>query len=429
MSFALFLVVNAMLFVRPAEFHPALYGEPVYEACILTCLLASYPAVIARISFRDLQSRPLNACVVGLLPAIVLSHLANGETTRAADNGIEFVKLLFYYFLLVGVVDTPSRLDRFLAALGVFAATITALAVLHYHKIVQVPAIEFLQTGLDDTGSLDHMVSRLGSTGLFQDPNDMSLMLVMAIVICLYEILERKRVYWVAPLALFGHALRMTYSRGGFLGLMAALTCLLLSRYGRKGVLLGAAALPAVVLLFAGRQSTISLTEGTGQGRIQLWLEGVILFVRHPIFGIGSDRYDEYAGHVAHNSFIHGYTELGVVGGTLFLSAFYLAVWPLIRLGDAKLPPVSPALGRMRAYVLAVVVGYGTGLLTLSNVYTIPTYTVLGLSSAYLAAVEREYGVAVLRVEGRLIRRLAVLSVAFVVASQIGVRILARVTE
>ena len=396
--------------------------------CILACLASSYPAVVARLSFHDLLARPLNACVAGLLPAIVLSHLANGETVRAYDNGIEFLKLLLYYFLLVGVVDTPVRLDRFLAALGVFSATITGLAVLHYHGIVQVPAIQFLQTGLDASGSLDNMISRLGSTGLFQDPNDMSLMLVMALMICLYEIVERKRVYWVAPLVLFGHALMLTHSRGGFLGLMAALSCLLLSRYGRKGVLLGAAALPAVFLVFAGRQTTISLKEGTGNSRIQLWLDGVIMFTRHPVFGIGSNRYDEFAGHVAHNSFIHSYTELGIVGGTLFLSAFYLAIWPLVRLGDARLPPVSPALGRMRAYVLAVVVGYATGLLTLSNVYTIPTYTVLGLSSVYVAAVEREYGVPVLRMEGRLVRRLALLSVAFVLASQIGVRILARVS-
>ena len=428
MSFALFLVVNAMLFIRPAEFHPALYGMPVYEVCILACLAVSYPAVAARVSCRALVASPINACAAGMLVAIVLSHAANGAAAAAYEYGVEFLKLLLYYFLLVSVVDTPARLERFLSAIGVCAASITALAVLHYHKVVNVPAIEFLQTGLDDSGSLDRTVVRLGSTGLFQDPNDMSLMLVMATVVCLYQILERRRAYWSIPLVLFGHALMLTHSRGGFLGLIAALAVLLIGRYGRKAVPLGLIVLPAVMALFAGRQTSLSLHEGTGQTRVQLWLEGMMLFIRHPLFGIGSDRYDEYVGHVAHNSFIHCYTELGLLGGTLFLGAFYLAFWSLVRLGDRQLPLVTPELRRLRPYLLAIVAGYSTGLLSLSNPYTIPTYTVLGLSSVYVALVEREYGVSVTRLDARLVRRLAAVSLAFIIVAQVGVRILARVS-
>ena len=47
LRFALFLLVNAMLFIRPAEFHPALYGLPVYEVCIAACLVASVSAWIS----------------------------------------------------------------------------------------------------------------------------------------------------------------------------------------------------------------------------------------------------------------------------------------------------------------------------------------------------------------------------------------------
>jgi hypothetical protein len=426
MAFALFLLVNAMLFIRPAEFHPALYGLPVYEVCILACLAVSYPSVVAQVRPGELAARPVNACAAGMLAAIVLSHAANLEPERAWADGVEFLKLLLYYFLLVSLVDTPARLSRLLGWLAACAAAITALAVLHYHGVVTVPAIEFLRDSLDDSGREESLFRRLGSTGLFQDPNDMSLMLVMAIVICLYQLIERRRAYWAAPLALFLHALVLTRSRGGFLGLLAALGALLLARFGRKALPLGLLVLPAVFALFAGRQTEISLSSGTGQSRIQLWLEGVLLFVRHPLFGIGSGRYAEHAGHVAHNSFIHCYTELGLVGGTLFLSAFYLAIWPLVRLGGRAVPPVSPGLAAMRPYVLAVVVGYAGGLMSLSNAYTIPTYTVLGLSAVYVRLAENELGVPVARLGGPLLRRLAVLSAGFVVASQVAVRVLAR---
>ena len=181
----------------------------------------------------------------------------------------------------------------------------------------------------------------------------------------------------------------LTHSRGGFLGMLAALVVLLAARFGRKALPLGLVVMPAVFVLFAGRQTNISLGNGTGQTRVQLWHEGMILFTGRPVFGIGSERYAEYAGHVAHNSFIHCYTELGLLGGTFFLGAFYLAAWSLVRLGGKGVPPVSPELARLRPYVLAIVVGYAGGLMSLSCPYYIPTYTVLGLASVYIRLAER----------------------------------------
>ncbi|GAC1463426.1 MAG: hypothetical protein NVSMB9_00900 [Isosphaeraceae bacterium] len=426
MRFVLLLLVNAMLFIRPAEFHPALLGLPIYEVCILLCLGVSYPLIVPQMDPRALAAQPINACVVGLLIAIILSHLAHAEPARAIDQGTEFLKLSLYYFLLVSVIDTPRRLDRFLTGLAVFALLITILSVLHYHNVIQVPAIQFLQTGLDDTGSEESLIRRLGSTGLFQDPNDMCLLLVMAMTITLYQLVERRRWYWAGPLALFAHALMLTHSRGGFLAMVGALVVLLVARWGRRALPLGLLVLPAVFALFAGRQTSITLGSGTGLSRVQLWLEGMILFTRSPLFGIGSGRFEESAGHVAHNSFIHCYTELGLFGGTLFLGAFYLAFWSLVRLGSPKVPPVSLGLRRMRVYVLAVVAGYGGGLMSLSCPYTIPTYTILGLAAVYIRLVEQELGVVVARIEGRLVRRLVAISLAFVVVSQVGVRLVAR---
>src|SRR4051812_19101285 len=104
-----------MLFIRPAEFHPALLGLPIYEVCILSCLAVSYPLVLAEMMPKALATRPVNTCAAGMLAAIVLSHLANGESGPAFEHGVEFLKLLLYYFLLVALVDTPARLERFLA--------------------------------------------------------------------------------------------------------------------------------------------------------------------------------------------------------------------------------------------------------------------------------------------------------------------------
>lgn len=428
---ALFLLVNALLFVRPAELHPALYGLPIYEAVILGCLVLSYPLAAAELSVHRLAARPVNACVVGLLPVIVLSRAVRGELAEAVEFGTEFVKVLLYYVLLVSVVDTPARLRRFLTGLGVFALAITMLAVPHYHGIIDVPFMETVQSGVDDSGSAESMVRRLGSTGLFGDPNDLSLMLVMAMSICVYQIVELKRWYWTAPLALFGHALVLTHSRGGFLAMLTALCVLLWQRLGRKALPVAALVLPAAFLLFAGRQTDLEGAlkgEGTAGTRLGLWSEGLLHFSHAPAFGIGVGRYADLAGHVAHNSFIHGYVELGLAGGTLFLGAFYIAVAALVRLGGADVPaaPMGDDLARLRPYVLTIVVGYAAGLTSLSCCYTIPTYTVLGLASLYVAQAEARLGVPVVRVSVALAQRVALLGAAFVFVALAGAVALAR---
>ncbi|MFO0907028.1 MAG: O-antigen ligase family protein [Isosphaeraceae bacterium] len=432
MSFALFLMVNAMLFIRPAEFHPALLGLPIYEVCILACLASAYQRVLAEVQPARLIARPVNACAVAMVPAIVIATVANGDPARAFEAGLDFVKLLIYFFLLVSVVDTPRRLSTFLGWIGVFALVITTLAVLHYHGIVNVPALHFVEDGIDDDGNTDSTFRRLGSTGLFQDPNDMCLMLVMAMTICLYQMLEHRRWYWLPPLFLFGHALMLTHSRGGFLAMLLALGILLLARFGRKALPLGLVVIPGVLVLFAGRQTSFGSAlsgSGTGLSRLQLWHEGLLLFIRTPLYGIGVDRYAEEVGHVAHNSFIHCYVELGLIGGTIFLGAFYLAFWPLVRLGGRAVPSVllGEELTRLRPYLMAIVGGYAGGLLSLSCPYTIPTYTVLGLASVYQSLSEEKLGVPLVRINTPLLQRVAILSGTVVVGLVLGVRLLARV--
>ena len=183
-GFPLLLLLHAMIFIRPAEFSPQLLGLPIYEACILACLATAYHLMADQLRPAALGTRPVNACALGMLPAIVLSGLANLDPNHAVDDGLEFFKLLIYFFLLVGIVDTVGRLKGLLSALGLFATVITTVAVLQYHGVIDLPALKFVVTPGDEWGTEEAMIRRLGSTGVFQDPNDMCLMLVLAMVVC-----------------------------------------------------------------------------------------------------------------------------------------------------------------------------------------------------------------------------------------------------
>ena len=83
--------------------------------------------------------------------------------------------------------------------------------------------------------------------------------------------------------------------------------------------------------------TSISSDEGTGQARIQLWSDGLDIFRYSPVIGIGMDNYRQFSNHVAHQSFIHCFTELGLIGGTLFLGAFFLALKGMYDLAIASM--------------------------------------------------------------------------------------------
>ena len=170
---------------------------------------------------------------------------------------------------------------------------------------------------------------RLQATGIYGNPNDLSRILVVGILLSLYFLGDRRlgllRPLWLLPIGLFGLGLHLTHSRGGLLSLFAGIWALFYNRYGRaKTLLLGAMILPVLLVGFGGRQTNFSTSEGTGQERIKIWNDGFVLMQGSPVFGIGMNQYAEQLRIAAHNSFVHCYVELGFIGGTFFFALFYL---------------------------------------------------------------------------------------------------------
>lgn len=450
MAFFLFILVNATLFLRPADLMPELARFRIYEALILACLAVSLPQIIAYFLERRLLDQPITLGVFSLLVAVVLSLLANGLADEALENGQEFAKLLVFFVLLVAVVNSAARVRQFMLWVMVFATVLTAVAVLRYYEVLDIktppPEIAgrsrvptegedgaFIQDASVDPETGETVVfKRLRGTGIFQDPNDLSLVLGLGFLLALYYLLDGNvgpaRLLALGPLALFLLAFALTYSRGGLLSLMAGLLTALYARYGwRRMVWLSVACLPPLLYLFAGRMTTMNATEGTGQSRVQIWSDGLVMLRDAPVFGVGMHQYGAHTSHVAHNSFIHCYAELGLIGGTLFLGVFCCALLTLYRIGRTpEAAELSPELRRMQPFLLAVVVAYMVGMLSLSYAYTVPTYLILGLVAAYANVCAAPAAEPVVRVEFRLVQRLAFASVLFLAGAFVFVRVFFR---
>ncbi|HMF12115.1 MAG TPA: hypothetical protein VKE94_07405, partial [Gemmataceae bacterium] len=227
-GFGVFLVLNAVLFLRPAEIVPGMVGLEIYQFLILICIAVAIPVVLEQLSPGTLEARPITVCVLGLLFAAILSHLSRFNFAAAAANGFEFFKLAVYYLLFVALVTTPERLRRFLFWLAIFAAALALLAVLQYHDLIRLPNLNTLQAvERDRSTGRDVIVRRLQATGPFHDPNDLCVFLVVGILLGLHGLTDLRkrwaRLAWIGPLFVLLYALALTQSRGGFLALLGGL--------------------------------------------------------------------------------------------------------------------------------------------------------------------------------------------------------------
>jgi O-antigen ligase len=456
LGFGLFVLANAVLFVRPSDAIPALEGVEFYRWLLIACLAVSFPAVLNYLGKAPLSSRPIDLCVFALFPFLCLSSLAANGFDAALEIGIVFSKIIVYYLLLVSLVTTPRRMRALIGWLILFSAVVTILAALDFYKVITLPRV------VGETGRVDAFdPNRMYGPGIFQDPNDICVLITTCMILLFGRLADRRggavRWLWLLPLAVFVFGFYLTRSRGGMLAFLGGVAIAVRVRYGwQRAILLGVLALPLLALM-GGRQLEISHTTHTGQERIQLWNEGLVMFRASPIFGVGPEGFREKAGHVAHNSYMQAFSELGFAGGMFFLGAVVLAVVGLYRLrACAVTPPLPPprsgegnrnvfpplsASGRgqgggvlapqfvdadlhqMYPYLLGAVTGYAAGMVTLSLNMLVVTYTFLGLAGVFLAMASTRPSVTRDRFDAALLLRLAGLGLLFLVGMFVFVRL------
>ena len=416
MDFALFILLNAVLLIRPEEIVPDLAGLRLYLLVMAACLVATAPRLIAVLNPAELSARPISMCVLGVWVAGILSELARGQFGLAADFAGEFGKVVLYYLLLISVLDSYGRTRAFLACIAGLVMIIATLGLLQHRGWIDIEAMRPLERVVDANASHYEIVSQLRGTGIYNDPNDLCLILVTASLASLYlatTTVGLARLLRLVPVGLFAYGVALTQSRGGVLGLGVAGLVWAAGYFGwKKGVAATIVLFPLFLALSGGRQADLDLgRDDTAYQRAQFWSDGWEELKRNPLTGIGVHQYEEMLGHVAHNSFIHAYVEMGLVGGGLFLGAFALSAIALYRVQ----PSWDPALTRLRPFVLAMVVGYGAGAFSLSRNYIAPTYMILGLAEVFLMLARPALPIW-FRFDGKMVIRLAGVSIAGILA-------------
>lgn len=407
MGYALFVLLTTVLLIRPEELFPEMAGLRLFLIVQMLCTAASVSALAERLSPHSLRCHPLTAFLLAYLFMLMFSLIPSGRSGDMGDVSYMCLKNGLYFFLALSTVNTPQRFTGLLTALAVCVGTASGLSILQYHGYIDIPAIEPYHEGHynPDTGEFIGSI-RLKGTGIFADPNDFCLMLLLGTMCCLARAsMAQNRamsLLWVFPIVEFGYALMLTGSRGGLLAVLAGMSGLVMMRVnGRKAVILIPVLIGAGIIAgsLGGRQGNITLDDedDTSQHRIHLWAEAFQLLFSNPLYlptGIGCGTIVDECGLVAHNSYVQAFVETGFIGGTIYTCLVFLPLRILFHLrmyarytNTGRYPGES--IMRLNPFVFGILLGYGASCYSLTRNHAESTYLIFGLIACYLALTAR----------------------------------------
>jgi hypothetical protein len=464
------ILYTAVIVARPAEVIPGWVGFPFAQIASAIALLVVIGTHLVKP--RKIVELPHDHFVLLYWAAVAVSELATGWMGGALQDAITFGKLVFFYFLVRYFVRTTKDVNRFAVAFVVIHA-IMAVNVIHTtlanspdaptaespsgppgpdgavaHALDEAPPPPPGATGdaaqppeLDEEGLQKAVAAsfvpdtygpRLRGSGVFGDPNDLALSLLTVIPILLTEIAGRRtgvlrRALGVALVAPLLFAMYLTRSRGGALALLAAGSTWCVRRFGpRVGAVVTVLAAAVAVAALPERVSDFDTTDESSQGRIGFWHQGIQMLKMHPFTGVGFGHFAdiEETHHVAHNSFVNTFAELGLFGAFAWVGMVYWCVKTLLRPRKGAPDPVAeadPAFAARRDDFFASAVGLLVGTSFLSRQYSYVVYGVFALAACWQRARMELLDEPAPRTTERDVRRIVAITVAWIVGIHVWV--------
>ena len=313
MLYACLLLYVTLIYVRPAEIVPEWATIPFVD--ILTGISAAIGIFSIGAKPRKILDLPQDKLLLAFWAIIAISSF------KVWFSGVYYALLafmppVFVYFLIRASVQSLAQLKGLaylLIALNVFLAV---------NGIVQYNT----GVGLGDVGMI---LDRIYGLGIFNDPNDLGMTFVMTVPFVLLTIGLRDtwllfRILGIIVLGVLLVAMYYTNSRGAILGLDATMVAYSFIKFSKPKATVASAVLIALVTVAApSRGNEMTFDESSAQTRIHSWAEGWAMLKSHPLTGVGYDQYTEYHYAVAHNSFVHTFAELGLIGAYIFVGMFY----------------------------------------------------------------------------------------------------------
>jgi O-antigen ligase len=337
-------------------------------------------------------TRWLTALLVWMVLCIPTSLWPGYSFDLLFDN---FIKTVLMYLVVAGAVRGSRDVERLAAVYLAAAAAYASVALLRF-----------------DVGAGDAWrASRL----YYYDSNDFATFAVTAMPLGLYFVhgsrLARTRLLALTALAVLTIAFVNTWSRGGFVALVAVAFYILV-RYRAIAFRWRASAFALVFIVLAATAtdqywqqmgsilSDVDYNRTDESGRLQIWSRGVGYMLDHPIFGVGPNAFGVAEGtlspfaarqqfgigvrwNAAHNSFLQAGAELGIPGLAFFVAMLVSAFRALTRSHPGAAPSQGTrAMARpeLAQALTASLLGFVIGAFFLSLAYSEMLYMLLALA-------------------------------------------------
>ncbi len=321
LSYAGLYLFSILVLLRPYEITPSLSFLSATAFYFAAATLAVYiPTQIAAESSLTVLSTEVKCVLALTLIALLTIPIAKDPSIAWETFSDTFIKAVLMFIVMINVVRTRKRL------MGLIWLSLTIGIYLSYRALDLYMKGEFKVEGY-----------RVGLEigGQYGNPNDFALHLVTMIPIVLtLGLASRSKVmrgFYFAITLLFIGGNMVTFSRGGFIGLIAAAVVLSwkLGRKSRFKVSLVSIVVGGLFIILAPGNYGLRLLSifipaldpvGSSDQRKELLIRSIIVTLRNPWgIGIGNFPIVGIRNLVTHNSFTQVSSELGILGLAAYL--------------------------------------------------------------------------------------------------------------
>jgi O-antigen ligase len=256
----------------------------------------------------------------------------------------------------------------------------------------------------------------------YQDENKFGMLFVTGMPFLLFGIFYFKslimRGLFGLGLLFLWHSIILTSSRGALLAVaVATLVSYLLIKSRAFGLILVCGLVAAVIYqggqLLTRTTETIDTANTQAEAqidpRVQSWKTGLSLIQKHPILGVGVQRfqeatrifYPERNPYVAHNTFLNFAANTGLLNGIIYLAFYWLQFKRFKRIRKSETDPNS-TISYVNNSTMVALTGFYVGSMFLDLIIYEPFYflLLLGLLTEHIHNKQKSINVEVVKQNG-----------------------------
>src|SRR5690348_1062627 len=230
-AFAGLFIFTLLLYTRPNDLFPEVLGDfPLAKIVALVTLLGYFGARL--MAGESLSVFPLELRMLGVIlllgVALIPAAASPGDSIEVLTD--TFLKVVAIFVLLINPVNTRERLQTLMKLVVICGTVLAVFAVVSYLTG------QFTVVTRGEIGTVVGLRISGIVGGIFGNPNDLATSLDLLIPFAVALALLRRgmaRLFYLGCAAVLGLGVILTFSRGGFLGLVA-MAAVLIWKMGRQ---------------------------------------------------------------------------------------------------------------------------------------------------------------------------------------------------